>query len=51
MGGVAHTSLLKMLLKGKRFEHPVCSKCVLANDITSDADLLDPWAEEILARF
>lgn len=43
-------NFLIMQLKGKRFEHPVCRDCVLANDITTDADLLDPWAEEILKR-
>ena len=41
---------LKMQLKGKRFLHPVCQNCVLANDIANEADLLDPWAEEILER-
>ena len=44
-------AFLKMQLQGKRFQHPVCKSCVLANDITSEADLLDPWAEEILKRF
>lgn len=48
-GGV-HRSLLLMLLKGKRFEHPVCKDCILPNDITTEADILDPWAEEILQR-
>jgi len=45
------TAFLKMQLQGKRFQHPVCRDCVLANDITNEADLLDPWAEEILRRF
>ncbi len=40
-----------MQLEGRRFQHPVCRDCVLANDITNEADLLDPWAEEILHRF
>ena len=43
-------NFLIMQLEGKRFEHPICKGCVLANDITNDADLLDPWADEILAR-
>ncbi len=43
-------NFLKMHLRGNRFLHPVCKNCVLANDITSDADLLDPYAEEILSR-
>ena len=49
--GKVRTSFLKMQLQGKRFQHPVCRDCVLANDITNEADLLDPWAEEILCRF
>lgn len=49
--GKARTAFLKMQLQGKRFQHPVCKECVLANDITNEADLLDPWAEEILRRF
>ena len=49
-GGVERTAFLKMQLKGERFKHPVCKDCVLANDITTEADLLDPYAEEILAR-
>ena len=49
-GGV-HTSLLKMQLEGKRFQYPVCMNCVLPNDITNEADLLDPWADDILKRF
>lgn len=42
---------LKMQLEGKRFLHPVCKRCMLPNDITNEADILDPWAEEILERF
>jgi len=45
-----HVSLMKIQLEGKRFQHPVCKSCILPNDITNEADLLDPWAEEILAR-
>lgn len=48
-GGI-HNNLLKMLLEGKRFEHPVCKTCILPNDIASEADILDPWADEILKR-
>ena len=48
--GGGHVSFLKMQLRGERFRHPVCKDCVLPNDITSEADLLDPWADEILAR-
>ena len=33
------------------FPHPVCKRCMLPNDITNEADILDPWAEEILERF
>ncbi len=49
--GEKHRAFLKMQLEGKRFMHPSCKGCVAANDITSEADILDPWAEEILKRF
>lgn len=49
--GGGHSSFLKMHLQGRRFQHPVCSTCMLPNDITNEADLLDPYAEEILKRF
>lgn len=49
--GIKRTGFLKMQLQGNRFLHPICKKCVLANDITNEADLLDPWAKEILERF
>lgn len=48
--GGGRMSFLRMQLQGRRFQHPICKDCVLANDITNDADLLDPWAEEILNR-
>lgn len=41
---------LKMLLKGERFKHPYCKDCVMPNDITTEADLLDPYAEELLNK-
>lgn len=43
-------SFLKMQLRGERFRHPVCKNCILANDITSEADILDPWKDEILRK-
>ena len=49
--GEKHKAFLKMQLQGKRFMHPSCKGCVAANDITTEADILDPWAEEILKRF
>lgn len=49
--GDKHKAFLKMQLEGKRFKHPSCKNCVAANDITTDADYLDPWAEGILKRF
>ena len=49
--GEKHKAFLKMQLEGKRFLHPSCKDCVAANDVTSEADYLDPWAEEILRRF
>jgi len=48
--GKKHNSFLKMQLEGKRFFHPSCKGCVAANDITTEADILDPYAEEILKR-
>ena len=49
--GEKHKAFLKMQLQGKRFMHPSCKNCVAANDITTEADILDPYAEEILKRF
>lgn len=49
--GQKRKSFLRMQLEGKRFQHLVCKKCVLPNDITNQADIMDPWAEEILKRF
>ena len=37
-------------MEWRRFEHPYCKECVMPNDITTEADLLDPWAGEILER-
>ena len=48
--GQKRKAFLKMQLEGKRFLHPVCKRCMLPNDITNEADILDPWAEEILDR-
>lgn len=48
--GKVRTAFLKMQLQGRRFQHPICRDCVLANDITNEADLLDPWADELLKR-
>ncbi len=45
------TEFLKMMLRGQRFKHPFCKDCVMPNDITTEADLLDPYAEDILKRF
>ncbi len=41
---------LKMMLRGERFKHPYCKDCIMPNDITTEADLLDPYADEILKR-
>lgn len=48
--GEVHKAFLKLQLEGRRFEHPYCKKCMMPNDIASEADLLDPWADEILDR-
>ena len=49
--GEQRKNFLKMQLRGERFKHPICKTCMLPNDITTDADILDPYAEEILQRF
>lgn len=49
--GKVRTALLKMQLRGERFSYHKCKTCILPNDITNKADVLDPWAEEILQRF
>ncbi len=41
---------LKMMLRGERFKHPYCKNCVMPNDITTEADILDPYSKEILER-
>ncbi len=48
--GEAHRGFLKMQLQGRRFDHLYCKDCVMPNDITTEADLLDPWADEILGK-
>lgn len=49
--GSVRKSFLRMQLEGKRFRHPICKDCMLPNDITTEADILDPYAAEILERF
>lgn len=49
--GRKREEFLKMMLKGGRFKHPYCKNCIMPNDITTEEDLLDPYAEEILNRF
>lgn len=48
--GEKRKQLLKMQLEGKRFMHPICKQCTIPNDITTEADILDPWAKELLER-
>lgn len=48
--GNARRNLLMMQLNGKRFSHPICKTCMIPNDITTEADILDPWAADILNR-
>ncbi len=48
--GEKRKELLRMQLEGRRFQHPICRTCTIPNDITTEADILDPWAEEILTR-
>ncbi len=46
----ARKNLLKMQLLGKRFEHPICKKCSIPNDITTEADILDNYQMELYNR-
>ncbi len=48
--GYERTNFLKLQLQGKRFQHSCCKGCIMPNDITNEADLLDPWAEELSKR-
>ena len=48
--GNKRTEFLKMMLKGERFKHPYCKDCIMPNDITTEDDLLDPYACEILHK-
>ena len=48
--GEKRKAFLRLLLEGRRFEHPYCKDCVMPNDITTEADVLDPWMDEILER-
>ncbi len=49
--GKKRIEFLKMMLKGDRFKHPYCKDCIMPNDITTDDDLLDLYADDILRRF
>ena len=49
--GKKRTEFLKLQLRKERFRYPLCEKCVLPNDITNEADLLDPYAGEVLEKF
>lgn len=48
--GQKRKQFLKMQLRGERFNHKTCANCMIPNDITTEADILDPWAKEILLR-
>lgn len=48
--GEKRKALLKMQLEGKRFLHPICRKCMILNDITIEADILDPWVEDLIRK-
>ena len=48
--GKERTEFLRLQLEGKRFAYPCCKGCIMPNDITNEADILDPWAVEILKR-
>ena len=48
--GKRRKDFLIKLLKGERFQITECRYCMMPNDITTEDDLLDGWAEEILSR-
>ncbi len=48
--GQRRKNLLMMQLEGRRFSHPICKNCTIPNDITTEADILDPWAEELRGK-
>ncbi len=48
--GAKRKELLRMQLEGKRFLHPICKNCTIPNDITTEADILDQYARELLDR-
>lgn len=48
--GEKRRQFLMEQLKGNRFLIPECVNCMMPNDITTEADLLDDYAEEILER-
>lgn len=48
--GKKRNEFLKMMLKGDRFKHPYCKDCIMPNDITNEADLLDDYAEDLITR-
>jgi len=49
--GSKHRNLMKMQLEGRRFLHPICKNCTIPNDITTEADILDPYAETLLEKY
>lgn len=48
--GGLRKNFLKLQLEGKRFTHPWCKECIMPNDITNKADMLDPWAQEVIKK-
>lgn len=63
MGNVNETTLLKAwnsearrefllsMLKGERFANPVCKDCDYPNDVPTENDEIDPWADELIEKF
>ncbi len=49
--GEKRKNFMLMQLEGKRFEHKICRKCMLPNDITTEADLLDPYVDKVIKNF
>lgn len=63
LGNVNETTLLKAwnsevrrefllsMLKGERFANPVCKDCDYPNDVPTENDEIDPWADELIEKF
>lgn len=42
---------LVQMLKGKRFDNPICKDCDYPNDVPTENDEIDPYADELIKKF